>query len=467
MALSVFSGPMVTVGNQSTVQNQNPDQGPNLDWQGTGMVDPRYVGSIGAAPSPGKVAGLYENVTLTLMDCFPQAPQAAGIASIAGSTAIATAAAGGTAIPLVATNGNLGFNINVPVCPWITTRNTTNPTTDGKVAGYGLSSTPGVVTSTNVVSCLALDLGPVIFTLPATGNAGTTTLTAATSPGAVVPTSQAGVVVNSNACLTVLAQSTTNWKNPLKFYQPGQFVIVPGAGNAGGTTCLIAKIVALDYLQGILVLNTPVVNSSLNSTGVGVSIADPTGTCAWPYFQAGAVAIADPAHLVARTLSVVSSSASDTAMLFTIQGFDCWNQPMTEQITSNGTTPVLGVKAWKYISTITASHAGSFSTTGTVTVGTGATNTGAFGFPLRVDAFEYLEISVNGATVTANTGFTAGLAPTTNPATYTTADIRGTYAMQTAPSGAVRMTIFGDLPMYQTAQSTNLNWLQLFGLTQT
>jgi hypothetical protein len=468
MAISVETGPLVTAGNLNPVQDSEPGAGANLWAKGDGLVDPRYVSSIGTAPGLGRVLGLYSSPIFSLVDGFPQAPQAAGIASIAPATAIATAAAGGTAVPLVATNGNLGFNINVPIVPWVTTRNTTNPTTDGKVSGYGLSSTPGSFVAANVVNTLALDFGSALFTLPAAATITATPLTSnASSPGSVHPSSQSGASFPANQILTVLAASNTAWKNPLKFYYPGQWVIVPGAGNAAGTSCLITQVVAYDYVQKFLVIANPCLNTAANNTGVGVGSADPQGIAAWPYLRTGDTALYNPAEGITRNLSVVSSNAADTAMLFTIQGYDIWGLPMTEQITSNGTTPVLGNKAFKYISAITVSHAGSFSTTGTVTVGTPATNTGALGLPVYIDQFEYLEIFANGALVSANTGFTAGLTPTTNPATYTTADNRGTYVMGTAPTGSVHYVIYADMSQSQAARATNLYFSQLFGLTQT
>ncbi len=469
MSVSVETGPLVTSGNLNPQQNTDYEAGANLFFAGAGLTDPRYVSSIGTTPGIGRILGLYGNSSVTLVDGFPQAPQAAGVASITASTAIATAAAGGTNIPLVSTNGNLGFNINVPLVPWTTTRNTANPTTDGKVGGYGLSSTPGSYASANVVTTgVALDFGAAIFTLPATATVTATPLTSnVTSPGSVIPASQSLISYPANQILTVLAASNTAWKNPLKFYQPGQYVIVPGAGNAAGTTCLISQVLAIDYVQKFLVLANPCLNTSSNSTGVGVGSADPLGLAAWPYQVTGDTAVYDPAQGVTRNLAVVSSDAADTAILFTIQGYDIWGQPLTEQITSNGATPVLGKKAFKYVQTITASHAGTFTTTGTVTVGTPATNTGALGLPLYVDAFEYLEVFANAAAVTAATGFTAGLVPTTNPATYTTADNRGTYVTGTAPTGSVRYLLNLNVPMYQAARSYNLYYSQLFGLTQT
>lgn len=466
MGVSIDSGPCVVSGFNNPQQNDNPEAGPSFNFSGEGLLDPRFELSIGQAPNYGKVFGLYSNPQVTLIDAFPQAPNNAGLAVLTGGTVVAAPGAGGTNVPLNTTNP-LGFSVGIPVCPWTTTRNTTNPTTDGKVAGYGLSSSPPAFAAANVVNCTALDFGASLFTLPAAATVTATPLTNnATSPGAVVPATQSAQSFPANQVLTVLAQSTTNWGNPLKFYLPGTYVLVPGAGNAGATVPLLAQIVALDYVQGFMVLSTPVLNTSANATGVGVGTADPLAVAAWPWQRLGACAASDPAQMVNRTLTVTASAAGDAGILCTIQGYDIWGQPMTEQITTvNGAQA--GVKAWKYIAAITVSKGGGVTTTNAINFGTGLTTTGGFGFPVRVDQFEYLSLFVNGAYVTANTGFTAGLTFTTNPATYTSADVRGTYKMQTAPSGAVHLALYANIPSYQAAGSNLLNYAQLFGLTQT
>lgn len=455
MGVSVDSGPNVVVGSQNPQQNDNPEAGPSLFYASAGLTDPRQALSLGQAPNYGKVYGLYSVPQLVLIDGFPQAPATNSIATNASGIVIPSS--GSINFPLVTTN-SLSANVGVPVVPWTTTRN---------ASGFGLSSIPGAFAAGNAVNCIALDFGAAYFTLPAAATVTATPLTSnVTSPGAVVPGTQSLQSFPANVILTALAASTTNWKNPLKFYQPGNWIIVPGAGNAGGTAALMAQIVALDYVQGFIVLDRPCLNTSANATGVGVGTADPNGIGAWPYTRIGATALFDPAQVISRTLSVLSSNAGDTAIVVQVVGFDCWGQPMTENITSNGTTPVLGKKAFKYISSANLSKGGGATTAGTITIGTGAAATGAFGFPMYVDQFEYLEIFANAAAVTANTGFTAGLAFTTNPATFTTADNRGTYVMQTAPSGAVHLTVFNNVPQYQVTANL-LNYAQLFGLTQT
>ena len=49
MALSITTGPEVTTGNTNPVQLSDFDAGPNINFQGEGYLDPRYVASIGAA----------------------------------------------------------------------------------------------------------------------------------------------------------------------------------------------------------------------------------------------------------------------------------------------------------------------------------------------------------------------------------------------------------------------------------
>ena len=66
--------------------------------------------------------------------------------------------------------------------------------------------------------------------------------------------------------------------------------------------------------------------------------------------------------------------------------------------------------------------------------------TDIIGFPLRVGEWGYQDLTVNATCITASTGFVA--ADTTSPATSTTGDTRGTYAMQTASNNTLRIVFF-------------------------
>lgn len=145
-----------------------------------------------------------------------------------------------------------------------------------------------------------------------------------------------------------------------------------------------------------------------------------------------------------RNLTVVLSGAGTPAMeLF---GFDYLGQPMSEQFTGTGTTPVVGKKAFKEV---TFFSSGLVAAT-TVNVGYGD----ALGIPYAVGAFtdEY----VDGVTPTAGTKVTAIL----TVQTATSGDPRGTYTPQASflANGArdyvlIGKTIEGDyhgLPQFTT-----------------
>lgn len=138
----------------------------------------------------------------------------------------------------------------------------------------------------------------------------------------------------------------------------------------------------------------------------------------------------DQANALSRNVRIVSGG-NDTGITFTVNGFDYYGFPMTEAITGANAGTASGKKAFKWVTGVT--HTGSVAST--VTIGTGD----VYGFPLRADSFGYVYIIYNNTSITANTGFTA--ADTTNPATSSTGDARGTYAVQSASDGTKRLEI--------------------------
>lgn len=116
-----------------------------------------------------------------------------------------------------------------------------------------------------------------------------------------------------------------------------------------------------------------------------------------------------------RALTYVASAASTRVV--TVTGFDYLGQKMQEQITLNGTTPVLGVKAFQWIDNILFAASADV-----VSVNVGFGN--VFGLPYT---FQALSIEVKDFAVAANAGtFVAGLVEGT-AATISNADVRGTY----------------------------------------
>jgi len=126
---------------------------------------------------------------------------------------------------------------------------------------------------------------------------------------------------------------------------------------------------------------------------------------------------------------IVDAAGAATAVL-TIYGTDVYGISMSEAITLNGTTAVAGKKAFKTITRVAASAAATDFFVGTGDV---------FGLPIRANSRNYVLTAWNGAFVTTGT-FTAAV--TTDPATTTTGDVRGTFAPADAADASKRLTLW-------------------------
>ncbi|CAB4163734.1 hypothetical protein UFOVP810_49 [uncultured Caudovirales phage] len=115
-----------------------------------------------------------------------------------------------------------------------------------------------------------------------------------------------------------------------------------------------------------------------------------------------------------RGVQLVASGAYTGVV--SVIGRDYLGQRMQENITGNGTTPVLGLKAFRYVDSIIV------PTLGAVTIDIGTSN--RLGLPYKFDQL-IAETKNNIAAANAGT-FTPGLANTTTP-TAGNADVRGTY----------------------------------------
>jgi hypothetical protein len=65
-----------------------------------------------------------------------------------------------------------------------------------------------------------------------------------------------------------------------------------------------------------------------------------------------------------------------------------------------------------------------------------------FGIGLLSTNWGCIDVTWNNQSITANTGYT--VADQTSPATSTTGDVRGTYAVQSASDGTKRLTIYAS-----------------------
>lgn len=167
--------------------------------------------------------------------------------------------------------------------------------------------------------------------------------------------------------------------------------------------------------------------------------------------QNATVQVWNPATGIARNVRI-TSGGNDTGITFTVIGYDIYGYPMTETITGASAGVASGKKAFKYISSVT--HTGSVAST--MSIGTGD----VFGFGLKVSDFFYADIFWNGALITATTGFLA--ADATSPATATTGDVRGTYAVQSASDGTKKLQII----VTPSVANLNAGTTGLFGVTQ-
>lgn len=165
----------------------------------------------------------------------------------------------------------------------------------------------------------------------------------------------------------------------------------------------------------------------------------------------GRLGLWDPTKMLARNVRVTSVN-NDSAATFTVRGYDVYGFPMSEIITGANADTAAGKKAFKYVASITP--AGTLAGAN-VSIGTGD----IIGLPLRADTYGELEIVWNNASVTASTGFL--LADTTSPATGTTGDVRGTYALQTASDNVKRLQVYQSP---QVANAINPTGVGLFGV---
>jgi hypothetical protein len=408
---SVISGPVVVSGNTNPAQSNDGDVGPTLVFQGQGLLDPRQVSTIDAAPG-SLIYGFYNTEMVSLIDAVPVASAAANIFTIPSSTVVP---GGGTlaAATLTAPNATNAISPNVPV------------------VAFGVARQ-----ASNVVTVpVTLDFGFIFNATTASGSA----------------------VLTLNA-------ATDN-----KYFYNGQWLCIPG----GGTSITQPWIGQVLSISGVSVtLSTKSGNTISGAARVG-SLDLPGGFAAWPWVKAGCVAILDPTQAVTRSIRVVSNNAGDTGYAVVLRGYDLYGVPMTESIPVTANSTAYGKKAWKHLVSWSLTKSGGGTTAGTITLGT----SDVYGLPLRSDFFEYISEYYNVAFVATNGGTNPlwVVADSTNPATQTTGDIRGTVQVgaagpgassAAAPDGTKRLAVFMSVPAYNAINSNNLNSATLTGVAQ-
>lgn len=187
-------------------------------------------------------------------------------------------------------------------------------------------------------------------------------------------------------------------------------------------------------LNGRISLGKPIV---ANATGIlsAQSIAALVDTTTFATSYAATDAIMGK---FGRTLTLVASGAATSAVV--VYGRDYLGQKVTENFTLNGTTPVIGLKAFKYIDRVTAAITGGT----TINLGFGA----KLGMPYVTTAIkrEYSDNVVAAAGTLVAPVFT-------DPQTATTGDPRGTYTPTTTPNGSRLIEIDAEFTNFVNASN--------------
>ena len=404
MSDTAFSGPVIVFGQSAAGFDNNPDASPSMFWAGAGYLDPRaaYTYIPGEAQSAPDLMWLgFDNITT-----LSQAPYALSTAAVVASANPTTAT-----LTLVSANS---ATTGVGIVPSIVRADTGATDTNGGAGFVALDSftsvTASIVNGVLIVTANAAGLIPIGATILTSGTVTSGSITALTAvTGAINASGGVGSYQLNNATLNA---------------------------NSGTVTLLVNGVIPITGTSG---------RTAPNST---VPFGSPSSNYAW-----------NPAALVGRALSI-TAAAGATYTTATISGYDIYGFPMVEAITITAGSTVNGKKAWKYVKSVVLSG-GTADTTHAYSVGT----TDIYGLPIRSDSFGDILInyaaSLTASTlVTAATGYVA--ADLTSPATATTGDVRGTYALQTAAAtGINKLSVRQSPQAYNTGSAVGL-----FGVSQ-
>lgn len=415
-----FRGPVNSLGAMEDATS-NVDDGPNVAYQGTVFPSIRETTFPKDGVGAGRSSGYLDNPQIVTVDNIPQAATTTLIAAANNTTTAAIT--NGVAMVLSTT-----------------------------AAGNTVAGTPSVATgvpiipfgsSTTTTAAVALDFG---FT--------TGTTTAASS----------SVVVVNTALFT-----------------GGQWLVIGGAGNAGKTAALLTQVTGFTNATTITI--APAALGSLTNAPIGSgnlfnSLTPPstqfgpvqsTANAATPHWVAGMFRVFDPLQAISRIIAIATTNTSGAGGAFIVNGWDVHGQAMSESITvaAATTTSYYGKKAFKYIKSVVPQFTDA---TGSYSVGVGD----AFGFPVRMDRYEYLNWCYNGVNAINQTGF---LAAVLSAATNTTGDVRGTLQVSAlgggtsigtavASNNTSRLFVTQMLPVWNDVAGTPTNTPPFFGVTQ-
>lgn len=321
------------------------------------------------------------------------------------------------AIPFTATN-----NIIAAAAHTVsgTAMTLASASTDGLAVGVSIVRQDTGKTVTGL-----LEIDPPVAQCTATIAAGSTTMnvTALAAPGGHCYNTLAPGMVLSGTSVTT-----------------GTTIVGYGTGGGGVGTYIISAPPTAAISGG-----------TITAKGFGTQNAIPFG-------QQGTIQMWNPGYMLSRLLVITANNSSAATTTFTVNGFDCYGFPMTENITVTPGSALTtnGKKAFKYIQSVTPN-----ATEATYTFAVGTIDT--VGFPIRSDTYQVgqesdVTIMFNNAVIASSTGYTAAVLTT---ATATTGDVRGTYALQTSSNGTLRLVVTQSPPIPNLGSTAGL-----YGVTQ-
>ena len=302
MAASNFSGPAFFYGNLTSLtaavfgSNQpdpNPDAGPGGEYQGDGIIDPRFFFlKDRVAGFTGTVPAHFNVPSLVGVNCIPAATASNNIAASQHITS-------GTAMTLAA--ASVGITLNVPIRQFSAALNGNSVVTAAMALDFGFEF--GNVTSGSAVIPVASAADFFVGMPLVIGSVGNSGGTAPLLCNVLsINTSTPSITVSA----TPLATNTTA---PI------------GTGDLWGPS----------------------------------EIGFPTPQAAMPWLAAGPGLWLDPRQALARGIRIVASGG--VGGTFTVKGWDIYHQPQTETITvGSGAVTGWGKKTFKYIASVTPNY---------------------------------------------------------------------------------------------------------------
>lgn len=213
----------------------------------------------------------------------------------------------------------------------------------------------------------------------------------------------------------------------------GAIAPTTSSGVTSGTPMTLITTTAAGVTVGASTVNF---NTGVKVTGL-LAIGGATGMVGFGALSPQSTNVWDPTTTLARGVAITAGSAA-TGGNFSVFGYDLYGAPMHETITAVAASQVKGKKAWKYIASVTpaftdATHQYSCDTTDII------------GFPLynSIQAYSWIWYP-QPALITSASGYVAGLS-LASTSTATTADVRGTYALQSASNGTNKIVLFQSI----------------------